>query len=100
MKWLLNALIVHLLTSCSTTNAREWYRCGVEYKEQDWRICETEKDGAAKDLKGFCFIALECKDRFIGKPKKRTVPLYCPFTDVSCIQKFRDSGKKLIFSQY
>lgn len=94
---IINIIIVFiLLTSCATSDARDWYRCGVSFEKQSWRICSTERDGEARNLKGFCYIDLECKDRFIGKPKKRPFPMFCSFQDLSCVQKMRDSGKKLI----
>jgi hypothetical protein len=84
-----------LLTSCVTTDARDWgpwQMDDVQSSERVWRICKEELDGAELHNKGFCYQSEECRTRttIFGNEKKecRRYSLICMWGDVDCLVKF------------
>lgn len=82
-----------MLMSCATDAG--WEVNDVPFKEQPWRICTEEIDGAELHLKGYCYWQEQTKKRFLKSAQWRRVQKVCLFSDKVCQLKFAQSGKRL-----
>lgn len=88
------ALILILILNISCA-ASPWKIKDVSLEDRDWRFCSMDKDGPTKHRKGFCYISEECRKRFMRKDLCRPLPLFCPWSDLKCMDNYKLWSKRI-----
>lgn len=93
MHLLILMLSLSSLTSCASAGDwGAWSMKDVKPQEREWRICNKEFDGENLHMKGFCYIAKECRTRKTAifkneKEECRNLPLHCKWGDLTCLME-------------
>lgn len=90
----LHAILLLAIISVSCAS-KSWKVKDVSLENRDWRFCSMDKDGPEKHREGFCYISQECRKRFLLKEECRTLPLFCKWGDIACMDSYKLFDKKI-----
>ena len=85
-------LVILISISCAS---KPWKARDVSYETREWRFCLGHKDGPEKHKAGFCYNSQECRERFLRKDECRTLPLFCAWGDIPCMENYKLFDKKV-----